>query len=89
MALQLQLGPQGRIVIPAALRQALGLEVGACLSASIVDGRLVLETPARQLNQFYARFAHARFQVQPSVVDELIAEHRAEAMAEEAPGESA
>ena len=80
----LQMGPQGRIVIPAALRQALGLQTGACLTASVVDGRIVLETPARLVSQFYARFAQARLQNPPSAADELIAEHRAEARDEAA-----
>ena len=82
----LQLGPQGRIVIPAALRQALGLEPGATLMASVVDGKLVLETQGQLLNQFFSRFAKVRMAVQGSVVDELIAERRAEAVREDIGG---
>lgn len=79
MKTQLQIGPQGRIVIPAAIRQAMGIEPGGMLVAQVIDGKLVLETQAQLLNQFYARFAKVRMQPAPSVVDELIAEHRAEA----------
>jgi AbrB family looped-hinge helix DNA binding protein len=82
MTTQLQLGPQGRIVIPAAIRQAMGLETGAVLVANVVDGKLVLETQAQLLNRFYARFASARMQPDSSVVDELLAERRAEAATE-------
>ncbi len=83
MNAQLQLGPQGRIVIPAAMRQALGLETGASLMATVVDGTIVLETPGKLLNQFYARFAQARMVLGESPVDELIAERRAEVQSEE------
>jgi AbrB family looped-hinge helix DNA binding protein len=36
----------GRVVIPKALRLALGFKPGQVLEARIVDGRLELETPA-------------------------------------------
>jgi AbrB family looped-hinge helix DNA binding protein len=78
----LQVGPQGRIVIPAAVRQTLGIEPGDTLVARVEDGRLVLETRTRLLARFSARFAGARMQPVAggagSVVDELIAERRAE-----------
>jgi len=79
MKTQLLVGPQGRIVIPAAIRQAMGIESGGVLVAQVVDGKLVLETQEQLLNQFYARFAVARMQPGASAADELIAEHRAEA----------
>jgi len=79
MNIQLQVGPQGRVVIPAALRQAMGIEPGSVLLAQIKDGKLVLETQQQVLTQFYARFAKARMDSEGSVVDELIAERRAEA----------
>lgn len=81
-ATPLQVGPQGRIVIPAAVRQSLGIEPGDTLVARVEDGRLVLETRAHLLARFSARFAGARMQLAAggagSVVDELIAERRAE-----------
>jgi len=82
MSTQLQVGPQGRVVIPAALRQAMGIEPGSTLVAQVIDGKLVLETQAQVLNQFFSRFASARLQPGSSVVDELIAERRAEAAGE-------
>jgi bifunctional DNA-binding transcriptional regulator/antitoxin component of YhaV-PrlF toxin-antitoxin module len=88
----LQLGPQGRIVIPSGLRQALGLEVGAQLLASVVDGALVIQTPAQmQANlsqRFFSRFNDVAFKQRMDRYDELpsdslIAERRAEFAREE------
>lgn len=79
MNAQLLVGPQGRIVIPSAIRQAMGIKPGATLVAHVVDGRLVLETQEQLLNQFFSRFAQVRLQPGESVVDELIVERRAEA----------
>ena len=79
MSVTLQVGPQGRIVIPASIRQEMGIQPGAVLVANVVDGKLVLETQAQLLAHFYTRFAAARMQVTDSVVDELIAERRAQA----------
>ena len=78
----LRLGPQGRVVIPAHFRRALGIGTGDALIASLDgEGRVVLEPkPAA-----YERFLR-RFDVIPRDVDlvaELIAERRAEARREE------
>jgi len=75
----LEVGPQGRIVIPAAIRKVMGIETGATLVARVEEGRLVLETQDQLLSQFYSRFAKARMQPGDSIVDELIAERRNEA----------
>lgn len=80
-AASLQVGPQGRIVIPAAIRQSLGIEPGDTLVAQVEDGRLVLDTRARLLARFASRFAEVRTRPAArggSVVDQLIAERRAE-----------
>lgn len=79
MSTTLEVGPQGRIVIPAALRKLLGIETGATLVATVVDGSLVLETQEQLLKRFYSRFAIARMRPDAAVVDELIAERRNEA----------
>ncbi|HEY8908081.1 MAG TPA: AbrB/MazE/SpoVT family DNA-binding domain-containing protein [Rhodoferax sp.] len=79
MSTHLQVGPQGRVVIPAALRQAMGIEPGSVLVAQVLDGKLVLETQAQVLNQFFSRFAQARMQARGSVADELITERRGQA----------
>ena len=75
-----QVGPQGRIVIPAHIRQALGIHPGQTLVARVEDGRLVLETREQILARLQAMFAHVPREV--SLVDELIAERREEARRE-------
>ena len=77
----LRLGKQGRVVIPAHLREALGLKEGDALIARVEDGKLVMETPEQALARFRA---YVRSHVPPgvSLVDELIAERREEARKE-------
>ena len=77
---RLRLGPQGRLVVPAHFRRALGLEVGDPLVASIEDGRLVLaprEAARARLLERFPTQAGA-----PSAVDQLFEERRAEARRE-------
>ncbi|MDY0392054.1 MAG: AbrB/MazE/SpoVT family DNA-binding domain-containing protein [Candidatus Bipolaricaulis sp.] len=71
------LGKQGRLVIPAPLRRALGLEPGERLIASVEDGRLILERRREILARVKARFSQVPAEV--GLADELIAERRAEA----------
>jgi bifunctional DNA-binding transcriptional regulator/antitoxin component of YhaV-PrlF toxin-antitoxin module len=77
---QVQIGPQGRLVVPVELRRELGFTPGETLVARIEEGRLVLEKPANVLRRLRSRFAKV-----PAGVDlagELIAERRQEAMRE-------
>jgi AbrB family looped-hinge helix DNA binding protein len=75
-----RVGPQGRIVIPAHIRKALGIRPGEILIARVEDGRLVLETREQIVARLQSWFA----QVPPdvSLADELIAERREEARRE-------
>jgi AbrB family looped-hinge helix DNA binding protein len=75
-----QVGPQGRIVIPAHIRHALGIHPGEILIARVEDGRLVLETRNQILARLQAMFDHVPREV--SLADELIAERREEARRE-------
>ena len=75
-------GKQGRLVLPADLRRRLGIEPGDVLMASAEDDRLVLESRKAVLARIRKRFAHLPTDV--SLVDELIAERRAEAARDEA-----
>jgi AbrB family looped-hinge helix DNA binding protein len=73
------LGRQGRLVIPAELRSALGLAAGDRLHVHQTGQRLVLERPADavvELRGLAADAASSR-----SLVDELLAERRAAAAA--------
>jgi antitoxin PrlF len=73
-------GRQGRVVIPADVRAALGLSPGDRLHLHVSGRRLVLERPqdaASQLRGLGTAVPRAR-----SLVDELLAERRAAAAAE-------
>ena len=74
------LGQQGRIVIPAEVRAALGLAAGDHLHLHLQGERLVLQRPhdaAAQLRQLATAVTPQR-----SLVEELLAERRAAAAAE-------
>lgn len=76
----LVLGRQGRLVIPAEMRAALGLAPGDRLHVHLSGGRLVLERPAdaaAELRGLAAPVPRTR-----SLVDELLAERRAAAAIE-------
>ena len=73
-------GPQGRIVIPAHIRDELDIRPGQELIATVEDGRLVLETRDQILTRLQDSFTRVSRGV--SLVDELIAERREEARKE-------
>jgi AbrB family looped-hinge helix DNA binding protein len=77
---EIRVGKQGRVVIPADLREEIGLQPGDKLSAQVEDGRLVLEPRAEALTRVQRRFRHASGD--RKLVDELIAERRAAAARE-------
>lgn len=74
---EIRIGRQGRVVIPAALRRALGIEAGQTMVARIEDQRLVLERREQTLERLQRRFEQVP--ADASLVDELIAERRREA----------
>ncbi len=78
---EVQIGAQGRVVIPAALRKALNLKPGDRLVARQVGESLVLERREAIGKRLRGRFRHIPDDV--SLVDELLAERRAEAAREE------
>ncbi|HEV2811476.1 MAG TPA: AbrB/MazE/SpoVT family DNA-binding domain-containing protein [Acidimicrobiales bacterium] len=71
------IGPQGRLVIPAAMRRHLGLEPGSVVLVRLEGDALRLERQEAALDRVRARYAKAAGG--PSVVDELLAERREEA----------
>lgn len=76
-------GPGGRVVIPAAFREALGLKVGDAVSMRIEGEELRLvnfDTETLRIREMLARYVPEGM----SVVDELLKERRREAAAEEA-----
>jgi AbrB family looped-hinge helix DNA binding protein len=78
---RIQIGKAGRIVIPAEVRNAMNVDVGDTLSARIEDGVLILmstDTAIRKAQELVRRYIPEGV----SLVDELIAERRAEAARE-------
>src|ERR1700735_3654437 len=76
------LAANGRIVIPAAIREKLGFKPGEALLMDVVDGVLRIEsypTRIRRIQQEFAKY------IKPGVLasDELIAGRREEARREE------
>ena len=74
-----RLGPQGRLVVPVAVRKALGFQPGEALIARAEADRLVVEKAAaveRRLHEYFRKFEGR------SLADELIAERRQEAARE-------
>ncbi|MCM0590217.1 MAG: AbrB/MazE/SpoVT family DNA-binding domain-containing protein [Gloeotrichia echinulata IR180] len=81
-SVEVHLGRQGRLVIPARLRRSLGFETGDALIARQEEGRLVLEKPETIKLRLKARFSQVP--KDRSLADELITERREEAKREEA-----
>lgn len=76
----LVLGKQGRLVIPADVRLALGLAPGDQLHLHVAGSRLVLERPQDAVDQL--RDLAKNVSKSRSLVDELLAERRVAATAE-------
>ncbi|MHA6630823.1 AbrB/MazE/SpoVT family DNA-binding domain-containing protein [Pseudonocardia sichuanensis] len=70
------------MTIPAQVRRAAGIEAGVPLVVSVEDGRVVLET-REQLVERIRRDVAASWTGEGSVVEELIADRRAEAARDE------
>ncbi|MBI2164887.1 MAG: AbrB/MazE/SpoVT family DNA-binding domain-containing protein [Chloroflexi bacterium] len=78
---KVRVGPQWRVVIPSSIRKALGLNPGDTLTARVEEGRLVLEKRQHILVRLKKRYAAVPPGV--SLVEDLVAERRAEAQQEE------
>lgn len=78
---RVKVGPDGRILIPANLRRAAGLEPGTTVVVSLDGGSLRVETVLAQVRRVQTLLAPLR-RPGVSIVDELIAERRAEAAQE-------
>jgi AbrB family looped-hinge helix DNA binding protein len=74
---KIRLGPDGRVVIPAAFRDALGLKEGDVLFARIEDGEIHLLTTAAAIRRTQA-LVREFVPEGVSLVDELIEDRRRE-----------
>lgn len=74
---EVRVGPQGRIVIPAALRRLLGIEPGQTMVARVEGQQLILEPRTAALARLRARVGG--LDTDADLVDELIEERRREA----------
>ena len=72
---RLRVNENGRVVIPAAFRKALGIKVGDEVVLRVQDGELRITTQQSRIQRAQRR---ARQYVEPgtSLVDELLAERR-------------
>jgi AbrB family looped-hinge helix DNA binding protein len=82
---RVNVGPQGRVVIPARLRRILAIDQGDTLVARVEDGRIVLEKREQVLARLRRRFEKVPREV--SLANELISERREEARREQEAGE--
>jgi antitoxin PrlF len=74
-----RLDGQGRIVIPAVLRRALGLHEGDELTLELEDGALRVLTRGEAMRRAQEYVSRLTARTDGSLADELIAERRAEA----------
>lgn len=72
---RLRLNENGRVVIPAAFRKALGMRAGDELVVRLEDDELRITTQKRRLERA-RRLLRKHVQTGRSLVDELIAERR-------------
>jgi AbrB family looped-hinge helix DNA binding protein len=72
-----KVGPDGRILVPVELRRELGLKAGDPIVARAEDGRLVIESRDAVVRRLQSSFDVVPHSV--SLVDELVADRRAEA----------
>ena len=82
-----KIGPNGRIVIPAACRKALGVGPGDEVLMRLEDGELRLYTQAHAIRRIQA-LAKKYVPAGVSIVDELLADRRQEVAREEAEAEA-
>ncbi len=76
---RVRFGAQGRLVVPAPMREALGFKSGDPLIGRVEDGRLVVESRESVVRRVQERFGVPG----RNLVEELISERRREACREE------
>lgn len=74
---KLKVGPGGRVLIPSAMREMLGVSEGDALMATIENGEMRLLSLAESVRRAQAK-VRARVPAGVSLVDELLADRRRE-----------
>jgi bifunctional DNA-binding transcriptional regulator/antitoxin component of YhaV-PrlF toxin-antitoxin module len=82
---KLKLGPGGRVVIPVAFRDALGVTEGDALMATLEGGEVKLVSLAESVRRAQA-MVRARVPAGVSLVDELLEDRRQEVLRERSRG---
>lgn len=82
--IQMKMSEGGRVVIPAEIRQSLGLKEGDAVLFEERDGEVFITTKKARLERARVLFRQYVPAGAPSIVDELIAERRAESAQEDA-----
>lgn len=82
--ISMKMSEGGRVVIPAEIRQSLGLKEGEMVLFELRDGEAVITTRLARIRRAQEMFRRFVPPGSPSLADELIAERRAEAAQEEA-----
>jgi len=72
------LSPEGRIVVPAAIRKELGLQPGAVLTFRVEGNRVVMSTRDAAIAELQRLFTEAPARPAGRLSEELIADRRAE-----------
>jgi len=80
--ISMKMSEGGRVVIPVEIRRTLGISDGDVVFWELCDGEARLTTRRAQLKKAQTMFQQVLAPNAPSVVDELIAERRAEAARE-------
>lgn len=83
-SLKATIGPQGRVVVPAPIRKALNWEEGTVLTFELRDGEIVVSDQLTAFRQFQ-EYAQSLIPAGTDVLEDFLAERRAEARREEAP----
>lgn len=81
LSVQATLGADGRLLIPAAVRDAAGIKRGDRVTIRIQDGQIVVESFWSQILRLRKMLAH-RIVPGESWADELIADRRVESLRE-------
>jgi AbrB family looped-hinge helix DNA binding protein len=82
--IQMKMSEGGRVVIPAEIRQSLGLKEGDAVLFELRDGEAVITTRMARIRRAQATFRRYVPAGAPSLADELIDERHAEAAREDA-----